>query len=97
MKIPVVYIMASRRRGTLYIGVTSNPILRVWQHREGRIDGFTKRYGIKMLVWYESHPTMMSAIVREKAMKRWARAWKIRLVEETNPDWKDLWGEIARL
>jgi putative endonuclease len=95
MKQPAVYILASGRNGTLYIGVTSNLTQRVWQHREGLADGFTKQYGVKMLVWYEQHATMESAISREKAMKKWLRKWKLAIIEKTNPYWHDLWPEIT--
>lgn len=94
MKAPAVYILASLRNGTLYIGVTSNLIQRIWQHREGVVEGFTQQYGVKMLVWYEQHETMESAIVREKALKKWNRDWKLRLIEKHNPQWLDLWPEI---
>jgi putative endonuclease len=94
MMAPAVYLLASQRNGTLYIGVTSNLIQRIWQHREGLAEGFTKKYGVKTLVWYEQHATMESAIAREKALKKWNRGWKLRLIEETNPQWRDLWPEI---
>ena len=94
MMAPAVYLLASQRNGTLYIGVTSNLIQRIWQHREGLVEGFTKKYGVKTLVWYEQHATMESAIAREKALKKWNRAWKLKLIEETNPQWRDLWPEI---
>ena len=94
MKSPAVYILASERNGTLYIGVTSDLIKRVWQHKESLADGFTKKYGVKMLVWYEQHETMVSAIAKEKAMKKWLRKWKLATIEKTNPDWHDLWPEI---
>lgn len=94
MMAPAVYLLTSQRNGTLYIGVTSNLIQRIWQHREGLAEGFTKKYGVKTLVWYEQHATMESAIAREKALKKWNRAWKLRLIEETNPQWRDLWPEI---
>ncbi|MBB4860023.1 putative endonuclease [Novosphingobium chloroacetimidivorans] len=87
---PCVYLMASHRNGTLYVGVTSNLAQRVHQHREGLIDGFTKDYGVHYLVWYEQHATMEHAITREKRLNKWARAWKIELIEEANPDWRDL-------
>lgn len=93
---PAVYLLASQRLGTLYIGVTSNLVQRVWQHREGLVDGFTARYGVKRLVWFEQHATMPEAIAREKALKHWRRAWKIALIETGNPGWRDLWGEICR-
>ena len=91
---PAVYLLASQRNGTLYTGVTSNLIQRIWQHREGLAEGFTKKYRVKTLVWYEQHATMESAIAREKALKKWNRAWKLKLIEETNPQWRDLWPEI---
>ena len=95
MKQPAIYIMASRRNGTLYIGVTSNLPQRVWQHREGVADGFTKRYGCKMLVWFEMAETMEGAIAREKQMKGGSRAKKLALIEAMNPAWKDLYVQIA--
>jgi putative endonuclease len=91
---PCVYIMASKRNGTLYVGVTSDLPRRDWEHREGAVDGFTKRYGVKMLVWYELHATMEEAIVREKQIKEWKRAWKLRLIEAANPTWRDFSGDI---
>ncbi len=94
MKQPCVYIMASQRNGTLYIGVTSNLIQRVWQHREDIVEGFTQDHGVKTLMWFEQHETMESAITREKAIKKWNRAWKLRVIEEQNPEWNDLWFEI---
>ena len=94
MKAPAVYMLASEHNGTLYIGVTSDLIQRVWQHKESLADGFTKQYGVKMLVWYEQHETMESAIAKEKAMKKWLRKWKLKTIEQTNPDWRDLWPEI---
>ena len=90
-----VYILASRRNGTLYTGVTSNLVKRVWQHRNGEIDGFTKKYDVKRLVYYETHQTAGPAIKREKQIKKWNRQWKLRLIEEDNPDWKDLYGLIV--
>ncbi|MEZ0470239.1 GIY-YIG nuclease family protein [Luteimonas salinilitoris] len=84
-------MLASRPRGTLYIGVTSNLVQRVWQHQCGAADGFTCKYRIRTLVWYEAHESMESAIMREKAMKAWKRRWKIELVETINPDWHDLY------
>ena len=92
---PCVYLLASSRNGTLYVGVTSNLPQRVWQHRQGLGDGFAERYGVHSLVWYEQHETMISAIAREKAIKAWQREWKVRLIEESNPDWRDLYGEIG--
>ena len=95
MKHPAVYLMASGVQGTLYIGVTSDLVQRVWQHREGVIPGFTQRYGVKRLVWYERHESMEAAILREKALKKWQRAWKVRLIEESNLPWRDLWTDIC--
>lgn len=95
MKQPCVYLLASQRNGTLYVGVTSNLVQRVWQHKEGVADGFTKRYGVKSLVWYEVHESMESAIAREKAIKEWQRAWKLTLIEKMNPDWADLYSSVC--
>lgn len=95
MKQPVVYIMASGRNGTLYTGVTSDLARRVWQHREGVIDGFTKRYDCKMLVWYECHGDMIEAIAREKRIKGGYRRKKLALIEGQNPQWRDLFEDIA--
>ena len=95
MKRPCVYILASQRNGTLYVGVTSNLVQRVWQHRNDIREGFTRRYGVHRLVWFESHATMISAIRREKAIKKWNRAWKLALIERGNPAWKDLYDEIV--
>jgi putative endonuclease len=93
-KLPYVYILASRRNGTLYIGVTSNLPKRIWEHKNNVIDGFTKKYGIHDLVWYESHPSMESAIQREKALKEWKRQWKLELIESKNPEWQDLFNDL---
>jgi putative endonuclease len=93
-KSPFVYIMASKRNGTLYTGVTSDLVKRVWEHREGRVDGFTKRYGVKRLVYFEPHGDMYAAITREKQIKKWSREWKVRLIEAMNPEWRDLWETI---
>ncbi len=95
MKIPCVYILASKPNGTLYIGVTSNLVQRVWWHRNDCVEGFTKRYRIHSLVWYEVHDTMESAIGREKTMKKWKRMWKVELIEEANPMWLDLYNGIV--
>jgi putative endonuclease len=94
-KQPAVYILTSKRNGTLYIGVTSNLQKRAWEHKTDLVDGFTKRYDIHCLVYYELHQDMMSAIKREKQMKKWNRAWKLELIERQNPSWKDLWEEIV--
>ena len=93
-KQPAVYIMASHERGTLYVGVTGNLRLRVWEHREGVVEGFTRRYGVKHLLWFEFHPDFPSAIAREKQLKKWNRAWKLKLIEGSNPQWRDLWQEL---
>jgi putative endonuclease len=92
---PTAYILASRRNGTLYIGVTSNLIQRIHQHREGLVPGFTLEYGVKTLVWFEQHSTMDSAIQREKRIKKWNRAWKLELIEKDNPDWRDLAEDLG--
>ncbi len=89
-----VYILTSKRNGTLYIGVTNDLVKRVWQHKNKVADGFTKKYGVDRLVYYEVTEDIESAITREKQLKKWNRAWKIRLIEEKNPEWKDLYGEI---
>lgn len=94
MKLPAVYIMASGVRGTLYVGVTSDLIQRVWRHREGNLGGFTARHEVKRLVWYERHESMEMAIGREKVLKKWRRGWKLELIEGVNPQWQDLWEEI---
>ena len=93
-KQPAVYILASERRGTLYIGVTSDLVKRIWEHKTDAAEGFTKRHVIHQLVWYELHPTMESAIKREKALKHWNRSWKLELIEKGNPDWQDLYDAI---
>ncbi|WP_292043759.1 GIY-YIG nuclease family protein [Massilia sp. UBA6681] len=90
-----VYILASRPYGTLYIGVTANLVQRVWQHKEGFIAGFTKKYKVRQLVWYEAHSEIISAITREKQIKEWPRDWKINLIQTTNPAWHDLYPTIA--
>ncbi|KQT43490.1 MULTISPECIES: GIY-YIG nuclease family protein [unclassified Methylophilus] len=94
---PSVYIMTNQRNGTLYIGVTSNLIQRIWQHKHGASEGFTKKYGLHILVWYELHATMESAITREKQLKFWKRIAKLRIIEQMNPDWLDLYPEITGL
>ena len=95
-KLFAVYIMASQRNGTLYIGVTSNLPKRVWEHRDGVVEGFTKQYGVKTLVWYEVHDNADSAISREKQLKKWNRLWKLRLIEGMNPQWRDLFCDICQ-
>lgn len=94
MKQPAVYILTSGRNGTLYTGVTGDLVGRTWQHKEHVVDGFTKKYAVTVLVWYELHGTMDSAILREKRIKAWKREWKVRLIEGSNPYWNDLWPEI---
>ncbi|MEM6475305.1 MAG: GIY-YIG nuclease family protein [Pseudomonadota bacterium] len=90
-----VYIMANRRNGTIYIGVTSGLAKRAWEHREGRIEGFTTKYGCRTLVWFEKYESIETAITREKQMKEWKRAWKLRVIEEDNPNWDDLFELIC--
>jgi len=93
-KQPAVYILASKRNGTLYTGVTSDLVKRMWEHRNNIVEGFTKRYGVHLLVWYEVHESMVSAIQREKRLKEWKRTWKLNLIEKTNPNWEDLYDTI---
>ena len=95
MKQPCVYIMANRRRGTLYTGVTANPPRRAYEHREGLVTGFSAKYACKILAWYELHETMIDAITREKQIKAGSRAKKLALIEGLNPDWKDLFETLA--
>ena len=94
MKQPCVYILASDKNGTLYTGVTSDLVKRISEHKNGPTEGFTKKYDVHTLVWYEQHETMKSAISREKAIKKWERAWKLELIEGSNPEWRDLYPEI---
>lgn len=94
-RLPCVYILANGRNGTLYVGVTSDLIQRVAEHRQKATAGFTKRYGIHELVWYELHGTMETAILREKQIKKWDRKAKLRLIEQGNPDWRDLWADLV--
>ncbi len=93
-KLPAVYILASRQNGTLYIGVTSNLVKRVWEHKNNLVAGFTKRHRVHMLVYYERFDTMLDAIAYEKQIKGWQRSWKLELIEAKNPDWQDLWEDI---
>jgi len=95
MKQPCVYILANKKNGTLYIGVTSALIKRIWQHKNNEIEGFTKKYQVHYLVWYEMHQEMESAITREKQLKKWNRNWKIKLIEQKNPAWIDLYPGIC--
>ena len=93
-KQPVVYMLASKKNGTLYIGVTSNLIKRIWEHKNNLVQGFTKQYNVHDLVWYELHENMESAILREKMLKEWKRTWKLELIESSNPNWHDLYDTI---
>ena len=93
-KIPCVYILANYKYGTLYVGVTSNPVKRIWEHKNKVIDGFSQRYSLDKLVYYELHEVMESAIYREKQLKNWQRKWKLQLVNKTNPNWCDLSEEL---
>ena len=95
MKEPAVYILASKRGGVLYIGVTSDLLKRAWQHRNDLVEGFTRRYRVHTLVYFEQFESMILAIEREKELKKWRRAWKVALVEKTNPTWRDLWPELT--
>jgi putative endonuclease len=90
-----VYILASRRNGTLYIGVTSDLVRRLWLHRHGIVEGFSRRYGVHRLVFYEHHEDIRGAIAREKQLKKWRREWKVDLIERTNPRWKDLYDDVV--
>ena len=92
---PAVYILSSKRNGTLYIGVTSNLVKRIWEHKNNVVEGFTKRYNVHQLVWYELHGSMESAITREKRLKNWKRKWKLELIEKSNPNWLDLYNNIV--
>jgi putative endonuclease len=93
-KSPCVYLLANQPDGVLYVGVTSDLVKRIWQHKNALVDGFSKKYNVHLLVWFEQHEVMLSAITREKNIKRWKRAWKIRLIEESNTEWRDLYDEI---
>jgi putative endonuclease len=95
MRRPCVYILASERNGTIYIGVTSDIVRRVWEHKSGAVDGFTKKYGVHLLVYFEFHETMADAILREKQIKKWRRAWKLELIERDNPQWHDRYDVIV--
>lgn len=89
-----VYILTNQRNGTLYIGVTNNLKRRIYEHKNDLLEGFTKKYGLRTLVYYETHENIESAIIREKQLKKWKRLWKLRIIEEKNPNWKDLYEEI---
>jgi putative endonuclease len=95
MKQPCAYILASQKNGTLYVGVTSDLVKRVWQHKSDLAEGFTREHQVHTLVWYEVHETMESAIVREKNIKAWKRLWKLELIESSSPDWNDLYEQIV--
>ena len=90
-----VYMLANRKQGTLYIGVTNDLIRRIYEHKEGLVESFTKRYGVDRLVYFETHDSIEAAIVREKKLKHWKRDWKTDLIERDNPDWRDLYPEIV--
>ena len=92
---PCVYILASKRNGTLYVGVTNDVVRRISEHKTGTAEGFTKKYNVKMLVYAEFHATMPEAILREKQMKKWTRAWKLALIEDGNPQWRDLYEDMG--
>ena len=94
MKAGFVYIMANRKNGAIYIGVTSDLVKRTWEHRNGLVSGFTKRYGCKLLVWFEAYDDLQEARQRELRMKEWKRAWKVKLIEEANLDWIDLYPTL---
>jgi len=94
-KQPAVYILASKRNGTLYVGVTSNLIKRVWEHKNNFVEGFTQKYHVHQLVWYEMHENIASALTREKQLKEWKRKWKLGLIESVNPEWRDLYPTIV--
>jgi len=94
-KKPCVYILASERNGTLYIGVTSDLVKRIWEHKNNVVEGFTKKYSVHKLAWFEPHETMVEAIQREKRLKEWKRKWKLELIEEQNPNWRDLYEDLV--
>jgi putative endonuclease len=97
MRTPCVYLLASQHYGTLYCGVTSDLVQRIWQHRNDVVPGFTREYAVHLLVWFELHGTMIDAIEREKRIKTWRRAWKINLIEASNPHWMDLFPHLSVL
>ncbi len=92
---PAVYILASKKNDTLCIGVTSDIVKRIWEHKNNMVEGFTKRYTVHRLVWYELHESMESALTREKRLKNWKRKWKLELIEKENPEWNDLYEELC--
>ena len=93
-KSPCVYLLANKPNGVLYLGVTSDLVKRIWQHKNKFVDGFSKKYNVHKLVWFEQHEDMASAITREKNIKKWKREWKVRLIEQDNSEWRDLYNEI---
>ena len=93
---PAVYILASRRNGTLYVGVTSDLVKRIWHHRNMSAEGITSKYSVHRLVYFEAHNTMLDALSREKRLKKWHRSWKLKIIEEQNPQWLDLWDQIIQ-
>ena len=95
MKQYYVYILASQCNGTLYVGMTNNLVRRIWEHKHDMVEGFTKKYGVHQLVWYEVAATPLAAITREKQLKKWNRAWKLQFIEESNPEWKDLYSDLT--
>jgi putative endonuclease len=94
MKHPCIYILASHRRGTLYIGVTSDLVKRIWAHKQDLVEGFTKKYQVHTLVYFEQFEDMFTAISREKQLKKWHRVWKIKLIEKDNDEWRDLYADL---
>jgi putative endonuclease len=94
-KQPCVYILASGRNGTLYVGVTSNPVKRIWEHKNDLVPGFSEKYAAHALVWFEMPASMIAAITREKTIKKWKRKWKLQMIEESNPYWRDLYDDIV--
>lgn len=95
MKAPAVYILASKYKGTLYIGATSDLVKRIWQHKNNFVEGFTHKYSVHQLVYFEQYDSIIDALTREKQLKAWHRSWKIRLIEKNNPQWRDLYAEIG--
>jgi len=94
-KQPCVYLLTSKQNGTIFTGVTSNLIKRVWEHKNNQVEGFASKYGVHTLVWYEPHETMESAVQREKTIKNWKRIWKLHIIEEHNPHWQDLYPDLV--
>ena len=94
-KQPAVYILASQHNGTLYIGVTSNLVKRIWEHKNDFVEGFTQKYDVHYLVYFEQHESIVEAIKREKQIKKWNRQWKLNLIEKHNPEWQDLWQAVV--